>query len=95
MQGARYESGLDNFPGYDGPDKDSQGPGPVVYNNVTHHMELYDVGMTALFLSDTEALITLANATGRSDVIPALQARFQAVNRSLNANLWSSAVSEG
>ena len=30
MQAARYESGLDNWPGYDGPDKDSQGPGPAV-----------------------------------------------------------------
>lgn len=92
MQAARYESGLDNSPQYDGPDKDSQGSGPVTFDNTTHHMQLYDVGMTALFLSDTEALIALARATGRGAAVPALQARFDAVAAALNAHLWDDAA---
>jgi hypothetical protein len=53
-------------PRYDGLDNHL---GPVAFDNVTtHHMQLYDVGMTALYLSDTAALITLAQATNRSEV---------------------------
>lgn len=86
LQAARYESGLDNSPMYDGIDN---GLGPVRFDNVTtHHMTLYDVGMTALYLSDTEALIALANARNRTDVVPTLQARFDRVSAALNANLW-------
>jgi len=55
---------------------------------VTHHMQLYDVGMTGLYLSDTAALIDLANARGRGDVVPTLQARFAAVSDALNTHLW-------
>jgi hypothetical protein len=33
-------------------------PGPVTFDNVTtHHMSLYDVGMTALYLSDTQVRV--------------------------------------
>ena len=71
LQGARYESGLDNSPMYDAP--------PVGYDNGTHHMQLYDVGMTSQFLSDTEALADLAAAVGRADLVPRLRERYNLV----------------
>lgn len=55
-------------------------------------MSLYDVGMTALYLSDTEALISLANARNRADVVPELQNRFARISAALNAHLWDNAT---
>jgi hypothetical protein len=63
--------------------------GPVCFNHTTAHMNLYDVGMTGLFLSDTQALIALATARGRTDVLPTLQARFDRVAAATAAHLWS------
>ena len=54
-------------------------------------MSLYDVGMTALYLSDTEALIALAEVAGRFDVVPGLQERFQRVQTAMNAHMWDAA----
>jgi len=79
MQGARYES-MDNSPAYDSP--------PVQFNSTTHQIEQYDVSPTALFLSDTEALITLANEIGKSDIVQSLQAHFNATAEALNTRLW-------
>ena len=91
LQAARYESGLDNSPMYDGSDDCGRG-GPVCFDpNVTHHMNLYDVGMTALFLSDTQALMDLATAVGRADLLPALQLRLARVSAAMNAHMWSAA----
>lgn len=83
LQGARYE-GLDNSPMYDAP--------PVEFNTTTHHMNLYDIGATALYLSDTAALLDLAVAINRSDVIPQLQVQFNAVQTAMNANMWDDAA---
>jgi hypothetical protein len=70
LQGAIYESGLDNSPMYDGNDACDEAAGPVCFDaKGTHHMNLYDVGMTGLFLSDTQALIELATARGRAEDI--------------------------
>ena len=89
MQAARYESGLDNSPMYDGVDQDSQGVGPVRFDNIsTHKMELYDVGMTSLFLSDTAALIELATARGNTALVAKLTPRLARVTAALNARLW-------
>jgi hypothetical protein len=79
MQGARYES-MDNSPCYDAP--------PCAFNGTTHQIMQYDVSPTALFLSDTEALIALAEEGGRPDVIPTLQAHLNATRAALNAYLW-------
>ena len=79
FQGARYES-MDNSACYDGP--------PVTFNGTTHQIEQYDVSPTALFLSDTEALMAIALDVGRGDVVPTLRERFNAVAASLNAHLW-------
>jgi putative isomerase len=95
LQAARYESGLDNSPMYDGADRCcgddacNQGAGPVCfYNESSHTMNLYDVGMTALFLSDTDALIALAEVAGRFDIVPELQQRFARVQAAMNAHMW-------
>lgn len=74
---------------YDGSDNCGEG-GPVCFDpKVTHHMNLYDVGMTALFLSDTQALIDLANARGRSDLLPTLNTRLARVSAAMNAHMWN------
>jgi hypothetical protein len=52
MQGARYESGLDNSPMYDG-DFFADGL-----------MQLYDVGMASMHTMDTAALAKLATVIG-------------------------------
>ena len=87
MQAARYESGLDNSPMYD-----LEGAAFAGYrdfdNETTHHMALYDVGMTALYLSDTEALIGLATVAGRPDAVAGLQVRFARVQTAMNAHMW-------
>ena len=89
LQAARYESGLDNSPMYDGNDACDGTAGPVCFDpNVTHHMSLYDVGMTALYLSDTTALMELAKATNRGDVLPTLQARLARVSAAMNDHMW-------
>ena len=55
MQAARYESGLDNSPMYDD---------DGLFNNQTHLMQLYDVGMTSLFIAACRSLLQLSNITG-------------------------------
>lgn len=78
MQDARYESGLDNSPMYDGDD---------FYDPNTKHMQLYDVGMTSMFISEALALVELAQALGRPESIMLAQ---RAANMSslLSAHLW-------
>lgn len=83
FQGARLESGLDNSPQYQ-----YYNDTDVPFNSTTHHMEFYDIGMTGLYLSDTWALIQLAEIAGRYDMIPELQQRYDAVNISMNMYLW-------
>ena len=55
MQAARYESGLDNSPMYDD---------DALFNNRTHLMQLYDVGMTALLVAACNSLLDLTALTG-------------------------------
>ena len=79
MQAARYESGLDNSPMYD----DDR-----LFNNVTHLMEQYDVGMTALFLAACDSLIALSNLTGiGADAVPELSKRYAEMS-ALAEQLW-------
>jgi hypothetical protein len=87
MQGARYESGLDNSPMYDGED--------YFVKNVSHEgakllgqMALYDVGMASMFVQEAEALATLAPIAGKPELLTELRER-AAAQRSLIANyLW-------
>ena len=62
MQGARWETGMDNSPMYDGPDGSSDNKtGPVIFNTTSHKMQLYDVGMSANLASDSLALAKLGD----------------------------------
>lgn len=80
----RYESGLDNSPMYE-----LWNSTDVNFDTTTHHMGIYDVGMTALYLSDTQALIQLAEVAGRYEMIPALQERYALVQQAMNDYMWS------
>jgi len=86
MQGARYESGMDDSPMYDGVDN---GLGPVTFDNVTTHtMQLYDVGMTSYFMAEASALMTMAAALGRTAEYALLRQRLDVVAASVEAALW-------
>jgi len=79
MQGARFESGLDNSPMYDG----------HLFNNETHLMELYDVGMSSLFISEAYALAELANVIGRPPELSAmLRSRGDDMAAKMRQHLW-------
>jgi hypothetical protein len=78
MQGARYESGLDNSPMYDG----------YFFSNDTHHMQLADVGASSLFVADSDALAGLAAAVNRTADAATLSARADAVRAQIAAQLW-------
>ena len=81
MQAARYESGLDNSPMYD---DDS------LYDPISHHMLLYDVGMTSLYLAATLALQSVINITHvGSQYTQQLQQRYDEM-APLTDLLWSS-----
>jgi hypothetical protein len=71
MQGARFESGCDNSPMYDG---------EFFQANIKTHgsygigqMTLYDVGMASMFVSEADALTTLATLIGRTDKAASLK----------------------
>ena len=82
LQGAIYESGLDNSAMYE-----FANGSRVAFNNETHHVELYDVGMTGVYMSEMAALIELAPVAGRADEVPALQARLDAARAAVQ-RLW-------
>jgi hypothetical protein len=79
---AGYESGLDDSPMWD-----EAGWSPC--EGGLGLMELYDAGLTGLFLAETEALLAIAAVIGRPDVVPVLQARFNATAAAMNAHLWN------
>jgi hypothetical protein len=63
MQGARWETGMDNSPMYDGPDGASHNKsGPIYFNTTSHLMQLMDVGMTSNLAADMLALAELGAA---------------------------------
>eukprot|EP00980_Cylindrotheca_fusiformis_P027141 scaffold19016_cov147-Cylindrotheca_fusiformis.AAC.5 len=73
MQGARYESGLDNSPMYDG----------NFFRNGL--MQLYDVGMTSLVLQECLSLVNLSKVIGRN--ASELEYRSEVLRESLE-KLW-------
>ena len=77
MQGARFESGLDNSPMYDG----------EFFNTTTHKMQLYDVGMTSMVAQEAAALADLADILGRPEA-PMLRARSASFTNLLATHLW-------
>ena len=92
LSAARYESGLDNSPQYDGPlhGNEGYGLGPLKFNASTFHMELYDVAFTAYHARDGRALLSLADAAGvaRGPEVAALRARVAATEAALHRDLY-------
>ncbi len=76
-QGAAYESGLDNSPMFD----------DVPFNTQTHMLELADVGLTALYVMDCDALAEIATLLGKTDEAAELTKRANFYRENL-AQLW-------
>eukprot|EP01084_Bolivina_argentea_P287125 492646_1 len=83
MQAARYESGLDNSPMYDG----------NLFNTTTHHMQLYDVGMTGMYMNELKCLMNLGKAINiGNEVLNILNERYNfMLNLTLN-ELWDDSI---
>ena len=80
---AGLESGLDNGVAFMGLD-------PIAdWDNTTFRIKQYDVGASALFVAECEALITLAAVVNRSDVVATLRARSAAVAAAMNETMWN------
>ena len=86
MQEARYESGLDNSPMYDCSTDD--GSSCEYFNKTTGFMELYDVGMNAMFVQEAFALAKLARIIGREEEADELIRRGREFEQSIKDNLW-------
>lgn len=81
LQGAMYESGLDNSPMYD----------DVPYSEETHCMQLEDVGLSALLIEDNRCLAALAEILGKKDDVAHFTARKEALEEKLE-DLWDDSV---
>jgi putative isomerase len=79
LQGARYESGLDNSPMYDGAGFDGR------------LMQLADVGLMSMYIADCDALGAIATTLGRKDDARELAQRSKRFRASL-ATLWDPAA---
>ncbi len=77
LQGAKYESGIDNGPQFDG----------AFYNDRNHLMEFADVGLMGMYIADCNALAEIADVLGRSKEAAELRARSERYTSSL-ATLW-------
>jgi putative isomerase len=78
IQAARYESGLDNSPMYDG----------VLFDTITHKMQLADVGLTSLYIADCKALADIALELGKKEIARELTGRAEKYSGSLQ-KLWN------
>ncbi len=76
--GGSLESGLDNSPMYD----------DVPFNTETHRLELADVGLTSLYITDCRALAELADALDRTGDAAELRQRAQHYFQNLQT-LWN------
>ena len=90
LAAARYESGLDNSPQYDGDDGQCSGAVcPCTFNATTSLMNLYDVAFTSYHILDADSLVLLAGRLNRSDVVTRMMDRSRRAAAALNANMWT------
>ena len=94
LAAARYESGLDNSPQYDGDDGQCSGPScPCTFNASNGLMNVYDVAFTSYYVLDADAIADLAAPLGRADLLPRMRDRSQRAAAALNDGpLWSEAL---
>ena len=81
LQAAKYESGQDNSPMYDDTEEE-------LFCTKRHKMLLYDVGMTALFVAEAQALSRLGRRLHRDAVVQELDARAAEMSQLLLDHLW-------
>lgn len=79
MQAARYESGLDNSPMYDG---------EFFAGEPYGLMQMYDVGMASMSAMSDEALATLAEVVNRTSDAAMLRARASVARSQIDEHLW-------
>lgn len=77
-RGAALESGMDNTPMFDG----------IPFDPETHLLAASDVGLVSLYVTDCEALASLARVLGRADEVAELEARRAHYAAGL-ATLWN------
>lgn len=77
MQGAKFESGLDNSPMYDN----------VPFNKQTGIMEFADVGLMSLYIMDCNSLATMADILGKKEDAKELRERSARYAEKLSS-LW-------
>ena len=65
LQGAKFESGLDNSPMFD----------DATFDTVTHQMRLAVAGLTGLYIADCRALAEIATVIGKQEEADELTAR--------------------
>ena len=78
LQGAKFESGLDNSPMYD----------DAAFDEARGLMLLSDVGLTGLYIEDCRCLIRLAEIAGEAGRVPVLRERMEAAEAAM-ATLWN------
>lgn len=81
LQAAKYESGLDNSPMYDG----------ATYDPHMHHMLLADVGLMSYYVVDCDALADIALELGNADDAAVLRKRAEHY-RSVLRTLWDEKI---
>jgi putative isomerase len=81
LQGAKYESGLDNSPMYDG----------AGFDKTRWQMELADVGLMSLYVADCDALAEIAAVLGKAQDVAVLRGRADKYRRALGT-LWDPAT---
>ena len=92
MQDARYESGLDDSPMYDGSFSNTTN-GCSLNESGCGLMDLYDVGMSSLFAQEAFALAELAPYAGRpQSLVDQLNARGKAMAAKISAHLWDDSL---
>lgn len=77
LQGAKYESGIDNGPPFDG----------ATFNPATNKMEFADVGLISLYIADSNALAEIAEILGKRRDAQDLRDRARKYQASLQT-LW-------
>jgi hypothetical protein len=78
LQGAMWESGLDNLPVYDG----------VPFDEQTHRMQMQDTALNGLYVEDCEALADIAGVLGKQAEVTELRQRAAQYRQALKS-LWN------
>ena len=78
LQGAKYESGLDNSPMFD----------DMTFDTITHQMRLAAAGLNGLYIADCNALAEIADVLGKNEDAKELRDRAAFYTKNIQ-QLWS------